>query len=153
MAFKSVLSLLLIASTAFARPTPADNHADHSHSGRSLFEAFGIKEWAHPVDHPVTALFRRQNANNYTVGSAGKQHTFSYLPSHHWLPIAIKCAHALTLMMEGAHRWFPNIKYFQAPYFDFFFPYRYTYLKLINASPSLGFLFYRRAPHDHPRTT
>ncbi|KIO34400.1 carbohydrate esterase family 4 protein [Tulasnella calospora MUT 4182] len=70
MAFKSVLSLLLIASAAFARPTPGDNHADHNHSGRSLFEAFGIKEWAHPVDHPVTALFRRQNANNLTIGSA-----------------------------------------------------------------------------------
>ncbi|KAG8913290.1 hypothetical protein FRC01_004621 [Tulasnella sp. 417] len=70
MAFKSVLSLLLVASTAFARPTPVDNHADHSHTGRSLFESFGIKDWAHPVDHPVTALFRRQNPNNYTVGSA-----------------------------------------------------------------------------------
>ncbi|KAG9017521.1 hypothetical protein FRB90_000946, partial [Tulasnella sp. 427] len=69
MAFKSVLSLLLIASAAFARPTPAaDNHADHAHTGRSLFEAYGVSDWAHPADHPVNALFRRQ-ASNLTVGS------------------------------------------------------------------------------------
>lgn len=69
MTFKSVLSLLLIASTAFGRPAPVDNHADHAHEGRSLFDAFGIEDWAHPVDHPATALFRRQ-ANTYPVGSA-----------------------------------------------------------------------------------
>ncbi|KAG9010174.1 hypothetical protein FRB90_008006 [Tulasnella sp. 427] len=57
MAFKSVLSLLLIASATFARPTPAaDNHADHAHAGRSLFDAYGVSDWAHPADHPVNAL-------------------------------------------------------------------------------------------------
>jgi hypothetical protein len=66
----TLLSILVLILVGFASSHPTDSHL-HS-TTRSVSDYADNKRWYHPRDHPVAALFIRDNSSAATVGSTRK---------------------------------------------------------------------------------